>query len=192
MKTILYLARHGETFWNKVQRFQGHLDSDLTRLGEQQSEKIATALIQETIDLVITSPLGRAIATAKVCQKSLQVEMVLDDGLIERNLGVWQGQCLNDIALEPNYDEILHHFTDVSPVGGESSQACGQRIFSTFKAIVTTHQAKKILAIFHGEALRCFLLFIGQQLDGNAYKLFKNGTITKVSYCHDKATFQLL
>ena len=53
MKTTLYLARHGQTQWNKVQRFQGQLDSELTAIGKQQSENVASQLISKKIDLAI-------------------------------------------------------------------------------------------------------------------------------------------
>ena len=53
MKTNLYLARHGETQWNKEQRFQGQLDSELTDVGKQQSAKIAHQLANNNIDLTL-------------------------------------------------------------------------------------------------------------------------------------------
>ena len=41
MPTKIYLARHGETLWNKTQRLQGQLDSELTSLGKIQSLDVA-------------------------------------------------------------------------------------------------------------------------------------------------------
>ena len=53
MKTLLYLARHGQTQWNKVQRFQGQLDSALTPAGEQQSAALAEQLMNKDIALIV-------------------------------------------------------------------------------------------------------------------------------------------
>ncbi|MCI2286112.1 histidine phosphatase family protein [Colwellia sp. MSW7] len=70
MTVNLYLARHGQTQWNKIQRYQGRLDSDLTSLGKQQSEKIALQLTHKNIDLIVSSPLGRAAAGAQICRNN--------------------------------------------------------------------------------------------------------------------------
>ena len=97
MKTTLYLARHGQTQWNKVQRFQGQLDSELTAIGKQQSENVASQLISKKIDLIVSSSLGRAIASAAICQQQLNAPVMSLDSLVERDLGHWQGKHVNDI-----------------------------------------------------------------------------------------------
>ncbi|MCI2284085.1 histidine phosphatase family protein [Colwellia sp. MSW7] len=70
MKTRLYLARHGETLWNRTRRLQGQLDSELTDLGNLQSAQIADELVTKNIQLIISSPLGRAVKSATICQKN--------------------------------------------------------------------------------------------------------------------------
>ena len=73
MPTKIYLARHGETLWNKTQRLQGQLDSELTSLGKIQSLDVANKLVTKNIDLIISSPLGRALESAYICQEKLKV-----------------------------------------------------------------------------------------------------------------------
>jgi broad specificity phosphatase PhoE len=191
MKTILYLARHGETQWNKIQRFQGQLDSELTVLGKQQSVFIANNLQDKQVSGIFCSPLGRALNTAKLCQKSLNIGVVTDIRLTERNLGPWQGQLLEKISLEPYFDEILHHYTDRSPPNGESAISCGERVYHGVKNIAIKFPDKSLLIIAHGEALRCFLSKLGQQLKGNAYQLFNNASIITLVYCHNSETFEI-
>ncbi|MGJ8692073.1 MAG: histidine phosphatase family protein [Thalassotalea sp.] len=190
MKTKFYLARHGETLWNKEQRFQGQLDSDLTCLGKEQSQQVARRLADKSIDLIISSALGRAVATAQICQNMLTVKCEINNKLSERNLGAWQGQQLTALTAENNYDEILHKFTDVAPIGGESAIKCGERMLNAITTISQKNIGKSILVIFHGEALRCLLLLLGQRCQGNAYRLFANGCLWELSYDHDKAEFQ--
>ena len=190
MKTTLYLARHGQTQWNKVHRFQGQLDSELTPTGKLQSEQIAQRLMSKKVDLIVSSSLGRAIASAKICQQKMTVPFISVDGLNERDLGHWQGQHVDDIKGDKSYHEILHQFTELKPIGGESALTCGDRIYQTLKLLATSYQNKNLLIIFHGEALRCLLAKLGESSTDNAYQLFSNGCLVQLSYDHHTSHFQ--
>ncbi len=61
----IFLARHGETEWNRINRFQGISDISLNAKGRDQAEALASALKDETIDAIYSSPLTRARETAK-------------------------------------------------------------------------------------------------------------------------------
>lgn len=190
MKTNLYLARHGQTQWNKVHRFQGQLDSKLTPAGERQSAQIAQRLMSKEIDLIVSSSLGRAIASAQICQQKLTVPFISLDGLKERDLGHWQGQHVDDIKGDKNYHEILHQFTELKPLDGESALTCGERIYQTLKSLSKNNKSKNLLIIFHGEALRCLLAKLGDLSMDNAYQLFDNGCIVQLAYNHHNCNFQ--
>ena len=191
MKTTLFLARHGQTKWNKVHRFQGQLDSNLTQEGQQQSEKLALNLVTQQIDLIVSSTLGRSVDSALICQRILNIPIAQVNELNERNLGPWQGQYIADIKSDKNYHEILHQFTETSPLNGESAVSCGSRIYQALKALATSHFNKKILVIFHGEALRCFLAKLGHNSSENAYELFDNACLLPLTYLHGDDSFQL-
>jgi len=191
MKTTLYIARHGETQWNKIQRFQGQLDSDLTELGKDQSVQIAKDVLKYQIDLIFSSDLGRAKHSAKICKNLLNVETKTSTKLTERHLGDWQGKKIKDLSQSVNYVELLHDFTELSPSGGESAIGCGQRIRTAIEKIVKAHPSLNILVIFHGEALRCLLALLGSKSNSNAYDLFKNGSITTLTYDHETGNFDL-
>jgi broad specificity phosphatase PhoE len=191
MKTTLYLARHGQTKWNKVHRFQGQLDSDLTQTGQQQSEQLALHLAPQKIDLIVSSTLGRSVDSALICQQILDIPVTHVNELMERNLGPWQGQYIADIKSDKNYHEILHQFTEVSPPSGESAVSCGSRIYQALKTLANNHLNKNILVIFHGEALRCFLAKLGHNSSENAYELFDNACLLPLTYQHDDDSFLL-
>ena len=70
-KSTFYLARHGQTEWNIEGRIQGQLDSPLTALGKQQALLLAEQCKMLSITSLLTSPLGRALATAELCAKAL-------------------------------------------------------------------------------------------------------------------------
>ncbi|OKY25698.1 histidine phosphatase family protein [Thalassotalea sp. PP2-459] len=191
IKTVFFLARHGETYWNKAMRFQGHLDSALTELGQWQSQQLAQRVKMNNIDIIYSSPLGRAQATAKICQKILNRPYQVESELIERNLGLWQGQRVEEVALHPDYDEILQQFSKLSSHGGESAIACSERIQRKLHQVAKHYSGAKILVIFHGEALRCFLAGLGKVSKANAYEQFQNGCMLKLAYHTEPPYFHI-
>jgi len=190
MKTTLYLARHGQTQWNNVKRFQGQLDSDLTEIGQQQSTQLAKQLANKNINLIFSSTLGRAMDSALICQQLLKKSITHLNEIMERDLGDWQGQYISDISTDKNYHEILHQFTNLAPPHGESATDCGLRIEQALKKLAKHHINKNLLIIFHGEALRCFLAKLGHNSTDNAYELYDNGCVLQLSYLQSNDSFQ--
>lgn len=183
MSTNIYLARHGETVWNQTQRLQGHLDSPLTDVGEQQAKVLALSLQQYGIEQIISSPLGRAVETARVCCKTLNVPYKTEPLLIERNLGVWQGQQVAQLKSLPEFDEMLQQVTALSMEQGESAQVCSDRIYDALVGIAQQNSQRNVLAIFHGEALRCLMHRLGTSSSQSAFSLYPNGKMIKLSFC---------
>ena len=64
----IFIVRHGETEWNRTNRFQGISDIPLNKKGKAQAEALAHALKDEAIDVVYSSPLIRAKETARAIQ----------------------------------------------------------------------------------------------------------------------------
>ena len=105
---MLYLVRHGQTTWNLEGRRQGHLDSPLTARGLIQAEVVGQRLLREFtnggIVRIISSPLGRAMATALIIAKRLgisQENITTEPLLIEHHMGCWQG--LTDHQIDEKY-----------------------------------------------------------------------------------------
>jgi len=70
-RTVVVLLRHGETQWNQQGRFQGQLNSDLTKEGERQALLAAKRLGRRfKFDAVVSSDLGRAAQTADIVVKN--------------------------------------------------------------------------------------------------------------------------
>ena len=81
--------RHGESVGNAEERFQGQSDYPLTDMGRQQAQRLAERWVRDRIrlDLVITSPLGRAQETANIIARALNVPVEADPIWMERNAG---------------------------------------------------------------------------------------------------------
>ena len=89
--TTIYLVRHGRTDWNKEQVFRGRADRPLDEVGHEQGRKVADALISKNVQAIYTSPLIRAVDTAKPLADKLGLTMQVMDGLNDMDFGDWQG-----------------------------------------------------------------------------------------------------
>jgi broad specificity phosphatase PhoE len=88
---VVHLARHGQTRWNEEGRKQGQLDSPLTLAGQRHATDLARVAGTLDIDLVASSPLGRARATAQVCTDGLDMMMLVVEELAEVHHGDMAG-----------------------------------------------------------------------------------------------------
>ena len=90
----LFILRHGETVWNVEGRMQGRFDSDLTLRGQVQSVAMGAGLRQAGVGpethCWISSPQGRAVATARLARGDLGA-VHLDERLAEIGMGDWAG-----------------------------------------------------------------------------------------------------
>jgi phosphoserine phosphatase len=94
---IVYLARHGETDWNRDGRYQGQLESQLTALGVEQAAALARALACSGATRVVASPLARCVQTAFPVAAALGVAVETDPSLLEIAHGNWEGRLRSDI-----------------------------------------------------------------------------------------------
>ena len=74
--TKVILVRHGQTVWNKVGRYQGQADIELSDLGREQAEYLANNFPADHIDGVYASPLERAMDTAAAVAKKFRMDVV--------------------------------------------------------------------------------------------------------------------
>ena len=93
---MMYLVRHGQAEFNLERRHQGRLDSPLTEQGREQArhagETLAT-LIDPGDSVIFSSPLGRALQTARIIADVAAVEssIVVDPDLMEIGMGSAEG-----------------------------------------------------------------------------------------------------
>ena len=76
--TKIYAVRHGETEWNKIEKQQGHLNSNLTDLGRLQAKAIGDGLRKIRFDNFYTSDLGRAIETSEIISGIIGKDFITD------------------------------------------------------------------------------------------------------------------
>ncbi len=102
---MIYIIRHGQTEVNRRQALQGRSDLPLNDAGIAQAQRAAEGLKGISIAHVFTSPLKRAMQTAKIIAPDTLP--VVDERLIEMDYGPYEGMDLNNLP-----PEVLTFFRD--------------------------------------------------------------------------------
>lgn len=163
----LYLVRHGETEWNRLKKFQGQLNSDLTDIGIEQAKALGKYLEKENIDFdfVYSSPQERAYNTAKLIKEDFQI--ITDSRLMEMAFGKWEGMYVELIKEESA--ENFHNFFNSSdkydhrPHEAESFESLESRIRLFLDEIKEKYKGKNVLVVSHGVTLKVFVKIIKNQ-----------------------------
>jgi len=112
MKNEIVLIRHGESTWNKENRFTGWADVDLSEKGRQEAIEAAQLLKSEgfNFDCAYSSMLKRAIRTLWMIQDQMDLlwlPVVRSWRLNERHYGALQGLNKSEMAAQYGEDQIL-------------------------------------------------------------------------------------
>ncbi len=155
--TNLVLVRHGETDWNRDNRFQGHADPPLNDTGRAQARALADELGEEQFAALYASPLRRAHETARIVASSLALQLIADPCLKEVDVGSWSGLTRTEIeARDPEgfarWLEYGHGWDD-----GETYDELGARVVAGLLSIGARHPDAAVLAVTHGGPIRSAL-----------------------------------
>ena len=93
----LILVRHGETDSNRAGLALGRDDVELNETGRWQAQRLAEALQGEPIVAVHSSPLRRALDTARAIAERHHLTVQVDDGLIEMDIGEMEGLTFQQV-----------------------------------------------------------------------------------------------
>jgi 2,3-bisphosphoglycerate-dependent phosphoglycerate mutase len=153
----IVLVRHGETDWNRDNRFQGHADPPLNDTGRAQARALASELRSRRFAAAYTSPLRRAAETAAILADALHFEPRLDASLMEVDVGSWSGLTRTEVEERfplgyARWLEYGHGWDD-----GETYDELGARVVSGLTRIGREHDGGDVLAVTHGGPIRSAL-----------------------------------
>jgi broad specificity phosphatase PhoE len=160
--TKLIIIRHGESEANKLGVIAGWNDYPLTPLGMAQAEETAAHLATEQIDVVCSSDLCRAYATAEANAKLHGLTVQAYPELRETYCGEWEGITFADLeARDPvEYDRFRRVQLTYTIPGGENLWESGVRFYNKILEIAKENQGKTILIAAHGAVIRVFWALI--------------------------------
>ena len=158
----IYLFRHGETDWNKERRLQGQSDIPLNAFGRELAVKTAAALQTVPFDRAFSSPLDRAVETARIILGNRNLTLTTDSRLLEINFGDCEGRGFDEAKQDPSHP--LHDFfrrpqSYLPPAGAESFPAAMARGKSFLQEQILPLEGvyNTILIVAHGAFNRCIL-----------------------------------
>ena len=183
--TRIMAIRHGETVWNREERFQGHGDSPLTARGRHQAEALGRRLRHLEISALIASDLGRTRETAALIAAATGHEVNTDIRLRERAYGVLEGLTLTEIKSNhpQTYGQLMDDNPDYEVPEGESRRHQYQRNVSVLEEIRRNRTGETLLLVAHGGVLDNFFRFVtGQALQQPRCFLIPNTSLCVISY----------
>jgi len=159
MSLMIYFLRHGETTASQTGGYCGTLDPDLTPAGYQMAEAFADAYQALPWIAVFSSPLRRAVATAKPLCEAVGIRMQLKEGLKEIAFGRWEGKTPEEINRE-FHDDYVRWLTDPgwnAPTGGQKGIDIARRSSLVLEEIEKTYTTGNVLVVSHKATLRIML-----------------------------------
>ena len=152
----IYVVRHGQTDYNVKKVFQGHIDIPLNETGEKQAQETASKFRNIDVDMILVSPLQRALQTAKPISKITEVPITIEDRIIERSFGNMEGHQNREdwnikmmLDYEKNYD-----IENIEPI-----QSLFKRVYDFLDEITEKYKDKKVVLVTHGavsQPIECY------------------------------------
>jgi probable phosphoglycerate mutase len=156
---MIYLIRHGQTEFNREDRVQGRIDSPLTDLGVAQAKAMGERLrALKAADgrewRVATSPLGRAMRTARIVAEAAGLpDPEVDARLIEVDYGQLEGLTRAEVDVcWPRFIGVEGIFGQAP--GGETIEALTTRIGGWLDEARGTCRARPVVAVSHVGVIR--------------------------------------
>ena len=152
---MIYIVRHGETAWNHLGKIMGRCDEPLNDNGIRQAYEVKKQIDKIHLDLIICSPLIRAIQTAEIINEDRKLEIIKDERIIERDYGEFDGQNKNSM----DYQDVWNYYLNKQFEKAENIKVFFDRIYSFLDDIKKKYPDKDILLVCHGGvsmAVECY------------------------------------
>jgi 2,3-bisphosphoglycerate-dependent phosphoglycerate mutase len=152
-ETLLLTLRHGVTELNRDKRVSGQtLDVPLLPEGIRQAEEARERFAGTPLDVVISSPLVRAIQTAEIVTGFSREAIEIDPQATERSFGRMEGLTRAEVEArfpEVRYLQIGHVGYSLNPPDGEPFPALQDRAKAFQHRQLERHRGRRILISSH-------------------------------------------
>ena len=155
----LILVRHGQTEVNRLGRIQGIGPAPLNELGLSQAAAVARAVQHHKPFVLYASPLKRAVQTAQAIAGHTDAPVLLDEGLVELNVGEFEG--LTGRQLREQFTDVMRRWdenaADTVMPGGESLSAVRDRAWRTVRTLAVRHGSETVISVTHNFTIQMII-----------------------------------
>jgi valyl-tRNA synthetase len=153
IKSRWFVVRHGETDWNKENRYMGHREIPMNDTGKEQINATAEQLANKNIDVIISSDLLRCKETAEIIGKKIGIKPIFDKRLREIDEGTWEGLLRSEVIKK--FSDLWETRTDLDNKrgGAETWRDVSRRMKEAFDDYQKKYKDKNVLLITHGGAI---------------------------------------
>jgi broad specificity phosphatase PhoE len=161
--TQIILVRHGQTEWNRVERYRGRYDVPLNETGLAQASATGRRIAAEWHPVAVyTSPLSRAVKTAEAIAQHFSLPVQAEAGLNDIDYGEWQGLTPDEARTRwPEIVEAWYHAPQRAYIpGGETVDQVRARGVAAVRTLAARHPDQTIVLVGHTVINRAILLGI--------------------------------
>jgi probable phosphoglycerate mutase len=158
---LIVLVRHGQTEWNREERFRGWADVPLDEAGLAQAEATARRIVAEWAPVAVySSPLSRAAKTAEAIARQFRLPIQTHRGLIDIDYGQWEGLTPDEARKRwPEMVDAWYHTPDTAQIpDGETLNNLRARVMEAVRELAARHEGKTIVLVGHTVVNRAILL----------------------------------
>ena len=183
MSLIIFL-RHAQAENNVDRVLAGRREGiPLTKKGVQQAKKIASFLTPLKISVIYSSPIERALHTAKIMADKLDVNYRIDQRITEIEMGNFSGMNYEDMFAK--YGNVFLRFYQNDPVieknGVETFSNVKKRVLEMVNHCSAIHEGKNVLLVTHMDPIKAIISSITQLRPESLYELIiRNASLTIV------------
>lgn len=158
----LILVRHGETDWNAGDYFRGHEDVKLNATGIAEADAVAEALKDKVFEAVYSSPLKRALVTARRIAMPHEIGVREKTAFLDINYGTWQGKKESTVSEKypPLYARWQNTPWKVKFPAGESVKKAWKRVNTGLRETLFLHGTGCVLIVSHRIPLKFMTTYL--------------------------------
>jgi broad specificity phosphatase PhoE len=170
--TNVLLIRHGQSRGNAERRFGGHTATPLSARGRNQAQATARILKSESVTVIYSSDLARAMETAQPLAKLTGLPVNGTNAFRERSVGVMEGLTFEDAAQQhpEQYAALLRRDFEHVLTGGESYRQLLDRAREKLDEIIEENRGGKIALFSHTGTICILALHLMGALDAPELK----------------------
>ena len=163
----ILLIRHAENDYTRKGKLAGQLPGvHLNKTGHEQAQALAARLSKAPVKAIYSSPLERALETARPLADALKLEVRTCEEFREIEYGAWSGRSLKQLARTKLWTDVQRRPSRMQFPGGETFLAAQVRAVQAVEQLARAHPKDLVAAFTHADVIKLVVAYyLGQPLD---------------------------